>query len=390
MLKKPFYSVVVAKTNLDLVETYGVHSFSYEESNDKDNQLTLQIRNQDIAMIDSDWLVQGTELYFIFGYKGQEQSAKKSAIITEIDINYVEEISVTIRVLDKGNLMKKVNRNRVWENLHASAIVIAIANIYKLDYEIIPTSKTYENLPQGNMSDFDFLRKLANENNRYLHVSNNVLYFTERKLDGKSSVTYTYRDGNSKVVSFKIKNKGIESLGVSSGAKVSRVNTETNETMQVETKPNETGTSALGKFLDIFDINSLFGSEKATNTVTHTTNDKDVLKNKLDKQVAESQLNAIEGTLTLEGEPNLKEGMIITIAGLAQKHNGNYFVTTVKHSISDSGYETVATVKKNATNKPITNNKELADKVNSTTGTTDVNSKAALKVVNYDVNGQIK
>ncbi len=393
MAKQPFYSVLVKDTKLDIVETYGVFSFAYEESNEKDNQLTLQIRNQNLEMIDENWLVQGTELLFLFGYKGQEQSQTKIALITEIDINYSKDISITIKAVDKGNYLKKSTSNKVWEEMTAAEIVSEIADFYDMESAITATKKLYETLPQGNLSDFDLCKKLAQENNFHFHISNNKLYFDQRKLGDKSQVTYTYRNGDSKIKSFKPKNAGIKNNTFGTGAKVEKINTDTNEVLTVKVDANKVeNNTSTGKIKANWDTNGKFkGKTNNDNLITNPSNDKEVIKNQANKTVGDAQLGNIEATLTLEGEPQIIEGMIITMAGVAQKHIGNYYVVGVKHSISNSGYETIVELKKNATNKPITNNAtKTSETVNNSTGTKNVNDKTEVKTVNYTQNGTQK
>ena len=388
MAKKPFYSILVKDTKLDLVEQFGVTSFSYEESNEKDNQLSFSMKNQNLEMIDQSWCVEGTELVFIFGYKGEEQSTQKLAIITDIDISYGLDISVNIKAVDKGNYMKKATDTKVWENKTASQIAKEIADIYQMESSIESTSKNYESLPQGNMNDFDFLRKLANENNKHFHISNNTLFFAKRKLGDNSVVTYTYRNGDSKIKSFKPKSKGIKDNGVGAGQKISKINTDNNEIIDVKVDKNKVSDStSLGKINNVFDVNGKFKGRTGGTVTTNPSNDTEKIKNQTNKNVAEAQLSGLEATLVLEGEPNLTEGNIITIAGVAQKHVGNYYIVSVKHSISGSGFETVCELKKNATNRPLANNTETQEKRNDTTGNKKVNDKTTVRTVNYNENG---
>jgi phage protein D len=331
-------------------------------------------------------------LVFIFGYQGQEQSSQKTAIITDIDTNYGLDISVNIKAVDKGNFMKKATDTKVWEEVTAAQIAKEIADLYDLDSEIVETKKSYETLPQGNLNDFDFLKKLADENNRHFHISNNRLFFTQRKLADKSVVTYTYRNGDSKIKSFKPKSKGIKDNGVGAGQKVTKINTDTNEIIEVKSDPNKVdGNTSLGKINNYYDANGSQFMKKGNGTVaTNPSNDPEVIKKQTQKNVAEAQLSNLEATLVLEGEPSLDEGSIITIAGVAQKHVGNYYVVSVRHSISGSGFETVCELKKNATNRPLGNNTATQTTVNNTTGTKTVNDKTEVKTVSYTQNGTRK
>ena len=389
MARKPFYSVLVDKQNIDLVEKYGVVSFNYEESNGKDNLLTLQLKNQNKELLDEAWFVEGTTLTFLFGYKGEEQSEQKQAIITSIEPTYGLDISVTIKATDKGNYLKKTNDTKLWDGT-ATDIAKTIAGQYDLEFVGESTSKTYKQYSQGNLTDFDFLKKLATENNLHFHVSNNQLFFRKKNLGANSSITYTYGDGNGKVKSFKPKVNGLKDSGLGAGATMTSINPDTNKEEKVEVKGNNVeNNTALGKVNNYFDMNGAFkNKDQTTKQVVVTKPDTNTTKNTLSNKVANQQLSNMEATLTLEGEPQLKEGMIITIAGVAQKHSGNYFVESVKHSISSGGFETVVELKKNASLKSNTNNStNTGTDKNTTTGEKQVANKKEMKVVNYDNKG---
>jgi phage protein D len=393
MARQPFYSVLVAKENIDLVEKYGVVSFTYEESNGKDNLLTLQLKNQNLELLDEKWFVEGTELTFLFGYKGEEQSEQKQAIITTIEPRYGLDISVTIKATDKGNYLKKANNNKVW-NGTATEIAKQIAGQYDLEFVGEMTTKKYEEYSQGNLTDFDFLKKLATENNLHFHVSNNQLFFRKRQLGANSTITYTYRNGNGKLKSFVPKSKGLQDNGLGAGATFTAINPDTNKAETVKVDGNKVdNNTALGNVNNYFDLNGTFKNKDKNETtkqvVVPTTNDTNTTKNNLSNKVANQQLSNMEASISLEGEPQLKEGMIITIAGVAQKHAGNYYVETVRHTISSGGFETTAELKKNATLKPTTNNSSTTgtDK-NTSTGGKEVADKKLVKNVNYNNEGK--
>ena len=97
----------------------------------------------------------------------------------------------------------------------------------------------------------------------------------------------------------------------------------------------------------------------------------------------------VAAAFVLELDPTVEAGDIITIAGIAQKHNGNWRIEKVTHSITGSPASTKIEAYKNATKKSITtgNNKTTASK-NTTQGkSTGTTTK---KIYSYDENSKPK
>jgi hypothetical protein len=74
------------------------------------------------------------------------------------------------------------------------------------------------------------------------------------------------------------------------------------------------------------------------------------------KEVALAQLETkalefITGRGSIIGNPNLKARMVIELKGLGRRFSGNYYVTSVTHTIDASGYRTDFEVKRNARNE---------------------------------------
>lgn len=59
-----------------------------------------------------------------------------------------------------------------------------------------------------------------------------------------------------------------------------------------------------------------------------------------DNERSENELNNNPATATMEGEPSIETGKIITILGVANRHAGNYYIMDCEHTIDDNGYIT--------------------------------------------------
>lgn len=99
----------------------------------------------------------------------------------------------------------------------------------------------------------------------------------------------------------------------------------------------------------------------------------------------------LTATLKIEGNPLIKAGDIITIAGVAKKHLGNWFVEKIKHGISNGAYISDLEMRKNGTSKPVTKGAAKTDskEVNKSIGAKTEETKKIVpeKIVHWNNDG---
>ncbi len=67
-------------------------------------------------------------------------------------------------------------------------------------------------------------------------------------------------------------------------------------------------------------------------------------------QFQELAIAYITGEGICQGNPHLRAGKVIEIAGVGRRFMGLYYITNVEHNYSrDQGYKTAFTVRRNAT-----------------------------------------
>ena len=65
--------------------------------------------------------------------------------------------------------------------------------------------------------------------------------------------------------------------------------------------------------------------------------------------VNESYEEALVAKMTVLGDPELDVGQIINVGGVPKMVAGNYYIQSVKHSLSGSGYQTTLDIRRDAT-----------------------------------------
>lgn len=331
-MKSPVLNLDLAGNNISGF----VESFKYEDTMDKDNVLSFSIKEELVLLFLNDSTLQeGAELIFNFGYVSGALSETHKAIISDIETSYNDGgITATIKAIDKGHFVKKTSSPKIWKAYKTSDIAKEIASKYSLGTSIEDTSKEYPNLPQGNLSDFEFLQELADKENNYVFfVRNNVLHFEERGLEKPSVLTFTF--GASNVILFRPSSKLSKTSGVGDNTELSTFdsNAKTSEPVLVDDANEENATTTKGVFINS-DKGELIGNKK----IVKGTDDKEEATNVSNNIKKKDALQAQQATMTIEGIPTLVPNTVITIENVAVRHLGNWLVTSVGHTISNSGY----------------------------------------------------
>ncbi|WP_338761860.1 hypothetical protein WAF17_16415 [Bernardetia sp. ABR2-2B] len=394
----PFYKIFIASTGEDI--TSRVDSFSYERNIEKDDILRISVTLKNVFELDEDWLVSGKKLKFYFGYIGGVQIEPRVAVISDSSSPYGDVIKVKIDATDVGQFMKEEFSNKIHNKKTLSELVQEIADKYSYKTEVLKTRKKYSYLPQAQKSDFDFLSQLAKKENLVFRVSGETLVLEKRNLLKDSIKTYTW---GKDIISFNPKIKYTKQDSSSQKITSYSINPQTNEIQKSEAKSDDKDKEKLGEYEIKVDAN---GNERKVfpikKTESETSEDGKLIQGSIDKSENDGLVNRIQedkslsnvtATLVVVGNPLLEENQVLTIAGVAKKHEGNWKIISVKDSIvAGDYYKTTCELRKNATSKSVTNVQpdkasSKNQEVNKTQGSTVVN-KAQSEVVIFDENGK--
>jgi phage protein D len=189
------------------------------------------------------------------------------------------------------------------------------------------------------------------------YVRGNTLYFVKRDLSGESKSTYTYTDGNGIVKGFKVATKEAgDGSGKSASIGTQGINPETNEVFDVKNDSKNTTETGLGDDMLHFDVmgelipNNIVDMTKIEGSTNFSTGNTDTdVKKKASSKKLKSSKNEVTATLSLDLEPERKAGDIISVAGVAVIHCGNWRVEKASHDVTpNSG--TMLELVKNAGN----------------------------------------
>jgi Bacteriophage probable baseplate hub protein len=152
----------------------------------------------------------GAKVEINMGYRdGQSMPLMLSGLVTEITTNFPEGDSPEISVsgMDNGFLLTLGKNSKNWSKQKDSAVASEIAAFHNLDAIIEPTLEERPQIEQNQMSDWDFLKTLADRNTndrkaRYeLFVDErNRIHFAGRNNNASDVVELVYGQG---LLSFK-------------------------------------------------------------------------------------------------------------------------------------------------------------------------------------------
>lgn len=395
MAKNPFYRVMIQDTEQDITDR--VVRISYEDTIEQDDLVKISLDKLDLEFIDNTKINKGTKLVFTFGYQGGDISPKRLCVVKDFETNYSTTITMLVKALDQGYLMKKLTSDKVYKGKKSSDVVKEIAGIFGLEYEIQETEITHDALPQGNKSYHVFIQELAdregassgNKGSFQFYVKGNKLYFTERDLSKESIRTFVYGSGDDIVKSFTPRYE--QKSGESEEVSASGIDLDSNESFTEKANVADSEETGVGQNKIVYDVNGKVIKKIENATGKKLVPDSPVqseTKKKVTGKQKDAELTELKGTLSIEGDPLVESGKIITLSGVAQKHAGNWYIETAYHVVSRSGFSTELRLSKNAAIKPPVEDKTKVKYQNKSVGDTESDVKKEVPVIRYDVNGE--
>ncbi len=382
MAKSPFYKILLSDDSMDISQY--ISALRFEDCVEEDNLLVLNIDKADLNLVDEIGSLKGKLIKFQYGYLGGKKSGYRQALIKSIEVKYVNSIKIVIKAHDRGFSIKKQASNRVYENLTSSEIVKIIAGEFGFEAQIQDTTEKHT-IPQGNKTYWEFLKRLAIKEGVDFFVKDNIMIFKQRDLSVEAKKLYEYNNGNGNVKSFIPK---YEDKGSSNKMSANGIDTDTGDIFNVSSTPEQTNEAGLGKKLLKFDINGnrLNDPSESGEITTPPEVNINQIQSQTDKQVKDSNLESTAGTLQLEFDPTVETEDIITLAGVAKEHSGNWYTFKKTDIISSGAASTSLEVKRNATNNEDGGDGDPSS-VNNTIGDKDAEQTKEIKVRKYDING---
>ncbi len=357
-----------------------VESLRYARSTKKDNQLEINIK-QDFFWnsVDSDDLIIGGTLRFRYGYKERMGKVRLVEIVDLIP-EFSERIKLKIIARDKGHTMKKDASNSIYSKKTASQIAIDIAKKHSLKPKVDVTTRIYDDMPQGNRTDYELLRYLATQEDGFqFFVQDDKLFFVKRKYDKKPLVTYTYGDG----ILMSLKVKARESQQDIASNDVTYVGIDPMTGNPISATSDGKKDANLGKKgIGLYDfkgdsVGTGYDTSGANKTLPDAGGNAADMQNKANALQQQAAMDVIIANFEVIGEPTLEIDELITMSNVGKRYGGNWYITDITDEIQAGGFfKTSGEITKDGTAKPVKLGAEdNTNKVNNEQGKGDKQKK---------------
>jgi len=384
MSKSPYYQIKIKDTGEDI--TKYVTDFVHEDCLEEDDLLKFSLNDINQDFIENSSIEKGTTILFQYGYLGYKITNAAFAVVKRIEPKFGDIIRLSITCLDKGSNMKRNASSKIWKNQTASQIIKTIVERYSLELVSEPTKKVYSSIPQGNRTDFEFIRYLTGieQSGSYIfYIKEFKAYFVKRDLKKEPAITFTYRDGTGKVIAFSPVESDEGDKNAKTEASVSSVNPVTGETINATASPDKLAEgegfmgNAAGELLEIKNTDT---SNTTGQNIPFPARTQEDAVNVVNAENKKASLKSMTASLVIEGDTLIKSGDLISIAGVPSRYAGVWRVIKVTHTINGGGYISTLELDRN-----IPTAKTKASDINKKVGPKQ--GEETKKVYNYDKNG---
>lgn len=321
--------------------TRRVLSFVFTDREGGLDKLTLTVDNKDLANFDDPLFEYGQKIRIAWG-NGKAAAPVRDMVIRKVTGG--RELTVEA-VTKQGALLDTKKKRRRFENVRRSDVIAEIAKENGFaNPDIEETPEVFPSIAQGNLTDGQLMRKLANLEGFELYIDFDGLHWHRRRVDQAPTREYVYyRDEEGgEIIDFQIENDITRRPG---RVTVKSRNPETKEDIEATaSNADDADRDTLAGYAATLDGES--GELVVKKEVVHETT---VASNVETQEDAEreakgryrrAQQGAVKMTLQMRGDPSLVAKSVIQVSGMGKRVSGKYYVKEVVHTLDgSSGYE---------------------------------------------------
>jgi len=304
----------------------------------------FDVENREIRWFDQELRLDG-KLEVHLGYTDVLQTIF-TGVMTSIKVNFpsggMPQLEVT--AFDLSHPMTRNKKSFSWDNFKDSDIANTLASRYHLNTQaddkatVEDTQVQHRQTKQDNQSDFEFLKKRADEYGFEFFVFNGTLFFRKPAYEEEPVVELKWGET---LMSFSPElNIADQVQGVEVRGWDVRTKREIVGRARVGEEPGrEQGRQSGGQRLQAG------AGEEAIERVrrpVYTQQEADNLAKSILMQITEG---FVKGSGECLGLPELRAGKNVVLEGLGSKFSTRYYVEKTNHNISSSGYRTTFNVK---------------------------------------------
>ena len=324
-------------------------SVTVTEDIDVPGMFVLTLVNRDlisgrITWADKDLFEVGNEVEIRMG-DGDKVATLIVGEITGLEPEFEpdEVPTLVVRGHDLRHRLMRGHKTRSFTQMKDAEIVRRIAQESGLRASVKDTKVKLEYVLQHNQTDLDFLQSRAQRLGYEVAIDGRTLSFQPYRNATSKVSTLTYGEN---LQSFFPR---LSTMSQTASVEVRGWDAKQKKSTVAQSKATEVQSSMGGR------TNGPQKSQQAFGRSSHVIVTEPIANPSEAQQVARGQLETmalayITGSGACQGNPQLRAGRVIEIAGVGKRFSGLYYVTSATHShVRDSGYHTEFEVKRNAT-----------------------------------------
>ncbi|HLK27335.1 MAG TPA: type VI secretion system tip protein VgrG [Puia sp.] len=330
------YDISVDGTALD--NSLQVISISISKELNKISVAKMIIRDgnaaeKDFEISNGNLFIPGKKILIKIGTDGKNVQAFKGIIIKhaiKIKENGSSELHIECR--DASVKMSIGRHNRYFENLKDSELFDDLIGYYQSDIssDVQETTLTHKQIVQHHISDWDFMLLRAEANGMLVNTDDGKIVIAKPDTSANPALTLEF---GSTVLEFEAE---MDSRNQWKNVVAQSWNYSDQDLYKANTSS--------AKFTEFGNINGSDLADKI-NTFDYELHHsgfllEQELQDWVDGAMLRSRLAKIRGRAKFTGSTDYKPGIMVKLAGVGNRFNGNAYVTAVKHEVGNGKWET--------------------------------------------------
>ncbi|HEU4408374.1 MAG TPA: contractile injection system protein, VgrG/Pvc8 family [Polyangiaceae bacterium] len=313
--------------------------FTYEDSDDKADKLTLELDNFDLARFDREELFGGALLEASWGYPSVMAPPRRAVVKSVKGFT-----TLTVEAQALSALLNQRATTRRFEGATRAEVVRQVAAEYGYAGALLDVEETHERydvLSQAAETDARFLKRLAEREHFVFYVDAQGLHFHRRRQESPPARVFTWYAGpaSGDVLSVRVESDLARRVGAT---RVRGRDPLRKETLDASSNAASAPRATLSDVVEVVDpetgATALQARNATANVAPTSASSAGRAKREADARFVKAEREAVKLSLQVVGDPTLAAKTVVEVRGISALLSGKYYVLAVKHTLGGSGY----------------------------------------------------
>lgn len=286
---------------------------------------------QAFELSSSENFIPGNEIEIQAGFHSENETIFKGIVIKHaIGFRGNRAPMLEVECKSKAIKMTTTPRSAIYKEVSDSDIISELLGKYTLSGDVSATSVTHKEMVQHHATDWDFMLMRTEANGQVVSVEDDIVVVKSPAEAESSDLSFEY---GRTIYEFEgemdARNQMASTLSESWDFSAQEI---------IEAESEEPGSASAGN-LDGGDIAAGLNADPFE--LSHSGKVEDAeLKAWADARLLKSRLAKIRARVKVEGTAEIKPGQILTLGGLGDRFNGDYYVSGVHHQFTNGSWFT--------------------------------------------------